>query len=86
MATCECGNADPDWSEYEGHLWCKECKKDFIPKHGGIFEGPVPVELSEIIGLYFDRIDLATNTLLPDWQGRSHFVIVDGKVTREAEA
>lgn len=73
MAPCDCGNADTDWSEWRDHLWCAKCKKDFIPKHTGIFDGPVPVHTSELLGIYFDRIDLKTDKLLPDFQGKSHF-------------
>jgi hypothetical protein len=77
IAPCACGNADPDWSEFEGHLWCPACKIDFIPKHGGIFDGPVGVMAMDMLGIYFDRIDLIKEelTLLPDWEGKSHFVI-----------
>lgn len=42
IAPCSCGNADTQWSEYEGHLWCAKCEKDFIPEHTGIFSGPIP--------------------------------------------
>lgn len=73
IAPCECGNDDPDWSEYEGHLWCAKCEKDFIPKHGGLFDGPVPIQAMELLGTYFDRIDLATHALLPDPLGKTHF-------------
>lgn len=75
MAGCECGNEDPDWSEWREHLWCAKCKKDFIPKHNGIFDGPVAVNASELMGIYFDRIDLKTNKLLPDFEGKSHFTV-----------
>lgn len=43
VAPCECGNIDTDWSEYKDHLWCEVCKKDFIPEHRGIFDGPIIV-------------------------------------------
>ena len=39
MSPCDCGNADPDWSEFRGHLWCAACQKDFIPKSGGCSMG-----------------------------------------------
>lgn len=63
---CECGNTDPDWSEFRDHLWCQKCEKDFIPAHYGIFDGPVCVTLCALLGISFDRINLATQELEPD--------------------
>lgn len=60
VASCDCGNADTQWSEFVGHLWCETCKKDFIPSHNGIFDGPIPIKLALMMGLSFDRVDLAT--------------------------
>lgn len=56
IAPCDCGNADTQWSEFKKHLWCQICKKDFIPKHNGIFDGPIPVNLARMIGISFDRV------------------------------
>ncbi len=58
IAPCDCGNDDPDWSEFQGHLWCKACQKDFIPAHGGVFDGPIHVQGSELMGMRFDRLSL----------------------------
>ena len=60
---CECGNEDPDWSEYRDNLWCGVCKKDFIPKHWGIFDGPIPVNGCRLMGISFDRINLETGEI-----------------------
>lgn len=60
---CECGNSDPDWSEYRRHLWCQKCCKDFVPKHSGIFDGPIPVNTSRLLGISFDRFNLATEQI-----------------------
>jgi hypothetical protein len=60
IAGCDCGNQNTQWSEYEGHLWCAKCEKDFIPAHGGIFDGPIPVGTCRILGIRFDEIDLET--------------------------
>lgn len=55
---------DPDhattWSEYEKYLWCFICEKDFIPAHYGIFDGPIPLGAARLLGISFDRINLAT--------------------------
>lgn len=65
MAGCECGNNDPEWSEYKGHLWCNKCQKDFQPTHGGVFDGPIAVNVCAMLGLSFDRINLETKELEP---------------------
>jgi len=65
MAPCACGNVDTQWSEYEKHLWCNRCEIDFVPEHAGIFDGPIPVNISRLLGISFDRIDLATGTIEP---------------------
>lgn len=60
IAPCECGNVDTEWSEYQKHLWCAKCLIDFIPKHNGIFDGPIPVKVCQMMGITFDRINLKT--------------------------
>ena len=70
---CVCGNADPDWSEFKKHLWCPTCQKDFIPDHYGVLDGPVPVNISELIGIYFDTLDLETGEIKPGPSGVLHF-------------
>ena len=64
MAGCECGCARPQWSEYEGHLWCPVCCTDFIPKHNGVFDGPIPYEMAKLLGFNFDRYDLTTQQII----------------------
>lgn len=58
IAGCPCGNNDCQYSEYVDHLWCEKCKKDFVPEHWGLFDGPIALEACEILGISFDRIDL----------------------------
>jgi hypothetical protein len=60
-----CGHTDPEWSEYNGHLWCPQCNVDFIPEHSGVFDGPVPINCSHLLGLCFDRFNLVTHMLEP---------------------
>ena len=60
LAPCSCGNGDCDWSEYRHRLWCQKCRKDFVPEHNGIFDGPIPVKACALMGIYFDRYILAT--------------------------
>jgi len=61
ISGCTCGNNDPQWSEFVGHLWCEPCQKDFIPTRNGVFDGPIPSEAAAILGMSFDRINLETN-------------------------
>ena len=63
MAGCSCGNENTQWSEFENHLWCDQCKKDFVPEHQGIFDGPIPLHLIRMFGMRFDRIIIATGKL-----------------------
>ncbi len=60
MADCSCGNQDTQWSEFENHLWCEKCQKDFIPEHNGVLDGPIPVHLAKMMGMQFDRIIIET--------------------------
>ncbi len=64
MSGCPtCGNADPEWSEYEHHLWCATCEVDFIPTDVGIFGGPVPVNGARLMGIVFDKFNLETQQI-----------------------
>lgn len=60
MPPCACGNADTEWSEYKNHLWCEKCQKDFIPAHNGVFDGPIPIGASALLGISFDRFNIET--------------------------
>ncbi len=53
------------WSEFEHHLWCFECEQDFIPKHWGIFDGPIPIGLCGMMGISFDRMNIKTHRITP---------------------
>ena len=61
IAGCDCGNNNTQWSECQKHLWCAKCEKDFIPKHNGVFDGPIGLNISRMLGLYFHRLNLKTN-------------------------
>jgi hypothetical protein len=63
MAGCACGNEDPDWSEWWGHLWCPKCQIDFIPAHGGVFDGPIPINTAHMMGLCFATVNIATGEI-----------------------
>lgn len=63
IAPCACGNHETQWSEYARHLWCARCEVDFVPVHGGIFDGPIPVTVCGLLGMSFDRVNLETNKI-----------------------
>ena len=61
-----CGSRNIEWSEFESHIWCYDCNKDvFIPHpYAGIFGGPIPVNISQLFGICFDRVSLDGKKLL----------------------
>lgn len=63
VAGCACGNQDTQWSEFQEHCWCERCQIDFKPEHAGIFDGPVPMQLTYALGMRFDRILLPSGRL-----------------------
>lgn len=65
ISGCSCGNNDPEWSEYKGHLWCDKCQKDFKPECGGVFDGPICVNLCKMFGISFNQINIKTQQLEP---------------------
>lgn len=58
-----CGNTDPDWSEFQRHMWCPKCEIDFEPEQGGVFDGPIPMNCCRMLGVTFDSYVLATNEI-----------------------
>lgn len=66
VASCECGSQKFTWSEYKHRCWCFGCGRDYVPEHNGIFDGPIPMHLSVMMGIRFDRINLATGELERD--------------------
>lgn len=60
ISGCKCGNQDPDWSEFEHHLWCAICEVDFIPEENGIFDGPIPMNTAAMLGIDLRRLNLET--------------------------
>ncbi len=58
----KCGGSNITWSEFEHMIWCFDCKIDTCGT-GGIFDGPIPLEVSKMFGISFDRIDLKTRKI-----------------------
>jgi hypothetical protein len=64
IAPCACGNVQTQWSEFVDLLYCDKCQKDFTPEHWGIFDGPIPVETAQLLGICFDRYEIATGRVV----------------------
>ena len=70
-----CGGSNLTWSEFTGCIWCFDCEKD-TPGTDGIFDAPIPYEITKMIGISFDRIDLKTGK-------RLYMKVKDGKTLWE---
>jgi len=57
IACDKCGGHNITWSEFEKLIWCFDCKVDTRGTEG-VFGGPIPLELSKILGISFDRLYL----------------------------
>lgn len=60
---CDKCGGKVEWSEFEGRVWCPKCKID-TAGNLGIFSGPVPIEVCQMLGMSFDRVDLKTEDRL----------------------
>lgn len=58
-----CGGSNITWSEYQHMIWCYDCRKD-TPGFPGIFGGPIPIEVSHLLGICFERIHLKTGRIM----------------------
>lgn len=63
IAPCSCGNIHTQWSEYQKHIWCDPCQKDFIPEHNGIFDGPIGLGVAKLLGISFARIQFESKDI-----------------------
>lgn len=60
-----CGGSNIEWSEWEKMIWCYDCEVD-TPGTQGIFGGPIPVQLSQAIGMNFYRVGIENEAVLRD--------------------
>lgn len=53
-----------EWSEFEGLIWCFDCKKD-MKGFGGIFDGPIPWEVTKLMlgELCFHRLNIVKQVI-----------------------
>ena len=50
-------------AEWDRLIWCYDCEID-TRGNGGIFDGPVPIGVCEILGISFDKLDIASGKRL----------------------
>lgn len=54
-----CGGNNITWSEFEHMVWCWTCRLDNRGR-GGIFTGPIPINVLGLFGLSLDQIHIKT--------------------------
>jgi len=54
------------WSEYESHIWCYHCSRDWYVtiNNAGVFSGPIPITLAAILGIRFERVEISTQKVI----------------------
>jgi len=84
--SCElCHGSNITWSEFEHKIWCHDCEKD-IDGEGGVFDGPIPLGLSRLMGMNFDRIELKTGQRLYMTMRGSKFIYCHKKPSEKYDA
>lgn len=56
----KCSGHNTWWSEWAGYIWCYDCEIDYKPASGGVFDGPVCMEILKLLGLSCDRVNVLT--------------------------
>jgi hypothetical protein len=59
----KCGGHNLEWSEYEGLIWCQDCRDD-VKGTEGVFGGPISIEVATMLGMSFDKWDMTNKCLL----------------------
>lgn len=63
-----------DWSEFEGKIWCYDCKKD-ITGFIGIFDGPIPMNACEILGCSLKRFYIKSKKIMKPVIGKDQRIV-----------
>lgn len=58
----KCNGINLDWSEWASLIWCYDCNVDNRGTEG-VFGGPIPVNLSYVLGMRFDIWDMKKNRI-----------------------
>jgi len=62
MCCDKCNGTNIEWSEYDGMIWCYDCKID-TKGFGEIFDGPIGFGVCELLGISFNRWDIANERI-----------------------
>lgn len=57
-----CEGVNITWSEYVHKIWCYDCEID-TEGFKGIFDGPIPIHVSEMLGISFDIMNMKTGKI-----------------------
>lgn len=81
--TCNlCQGSNIEWSEFDHRIWCYDCKKD-VKGTMGIFDGPIPLQGAQVMGICFDVYDMNKKKIVkfntPEWD-----LVTMGKVKDKA--
>lgn len=67
IAECRfCKGERVTYSEYVNLMWCYDCEREYYPDHWGVFDGPIPMEVSHMLGVWFHRRDVTGELIKED--------------------
>ena len=58
----KCEGHNITWSEFKHMIWCYDCEID-TEGFPGIFGGPIPLYISGLLGISFDRYNMETGKI-----------------------
>jgi len=70
----KCNGTNITWSEYEHHIWCYDCQED-LPGTAGIFDGPIAIKLSKLLGISFKRYYFKSGKIMKPVVSKNNYVI-----------
>lgn len=62
ISCSKCNGSNLAWSEFQGYVWCYDCKIDFCNYHS-VLSGPTPIALAVMMGISVDRYDMTRNKI-----------------------
>jgi len=72
------------WSEFEGCIWCYDCKID-TPGFGGLFDGPIPIGITKMLGISFFRAYFKSKNLMKPVTNKKGKIIYRRCSTKEVD-
>lgn len=59
----KCNGTNIEWSEFEQHIWCNNCKDDIEYEKGGA--GPIPIKTAVLLGIDYRKYNIETGNIIP---------------------